>query len=141
MTWTYTSTNITSSGLSWVRLTIGDNTSAAQQLMDEEILALISTYGSQLRAAIAAAKALGAKYARQADKTVGRLSISASQIAKNYYELADQLEEQLGTMTGGAGGMYAGGISEADKDIDRDDLDRPVPAFALGQFDVTPASE
>ena len=115
---------------------IGDNTtSPANELEDEDIDVLLSDHGSKERAAIAAARALGAKYARKSDKTVGRFSISASQISKNYFELAKQLEQQLSRTVGGVA-MYAGGISIADKDTEKADTDRVAPAFERGQFDV-----
>lgn len=131
----YLSTAPGSSDRSWVRLTIGDNSSANVELQDEEIDVLISDQGSKERAAIAAARALGARYARKVDKQVGRLRISTSQAAQAYFNLADKLEGQLAQMAGGAGGMYAGGISIADKEAEEADADRVAPAFARGQFD------
>lgn len=115
---------------------IGDNTTADEQLQDEELDVLISDQGSKERAAIAAARALGARYARRADKTVGRLSISMSQISKQYFDLAKELQKTLGRLTGGASGMYAGGISVADKDTEIADTDRVAPAFTVGQWDA-----
>ena len=119
---------------------VGDNTTTpANELEDEDIDVLLSDHGSKERAAIAAARALGAKYARKADKTVGRFSISASQISKNYYALADQLAKTLDTIVGGLA-LYAGGISIADKDTEKADTDRVVPAFERGQFDAVDVS-
>ena len=136
MTWSYASSAPGSSDLSWVRLMIGDNTTADEQLQNEEIEVLISDQGSKERAAIAAARALGARYARLADKSVGRLSISASQISEHYYKLASELQKTLSRLTGGANGMYAGGITRSDKDSEIADTDRVAPAFASGQFDA-----
>jgi hypothetical protein len=48
MSWTYASSNVGSSALSWVRLRIGDNTSGDQQLQDEEILAMIADSGASV---------------------------------------------------------------------------------------------
>lgn len=133
MTWSYLSSAPGSSDRSWVRLMIGDNTTAAEQFQDEELDVLLSDQGSKERAAIAAARALGAKYTYQADKTVGRLRISASQKAGHFFKLADQLEKDLRSRAGGA---YAGGISIADKALDREDPDAVASAFARGQFDT-----
>ena len=136
MTFSYLSSGPGSSDRSWVRLMVGDNTTTpANELEDEDIDVLLSDHGSKERAAIAAARALGAKYARKSDKTVGRLSISASQISKNYYELAKELERNLSRTVGGTA-LYAGGISQSDKDSEEDDTDRVAPAFTRGQFDV-----
>lgn len=140
MSWSYLSSEPGSSDRSWVRLVIGDNTTADEQLQDEELDVLISDQGSKERAAIAAARALGARYARKADKTVGRLSISMSQISQHYFDLATELGKTLGRLTGGANGMYAGGISESDKDSEIADTDRVAPAFSIGQFDAIDGS-
>lgn len=135
MTWSYLSSEPGSSNRSWVRLKIGDNDSGTPELQDEEIELLISDEGSKERAAIAAARALGARYARRADKKIGRLSINASQIAKSFFDLANELEKGLGRKAGGSDGIYAGGISISDKRTEEADSDRVAPAFAKGQFD------
>ena len=62
MTWSYLSDAPGSSDRSWVRLMIGDNSSGAAQLQDEELDVLLSDQGSKERAAIAAARAVGGKY-------------------------------------------------------------------------------
>ena len=132
----YLSSGPGSSDRSWVRLMVGDNTTTpANELEDEDIDVLLADHGSKERAAIAAARALGAKYARKSDKTVGRLSISASQISRQYFETAKELERNLSRSVGGVA-LYAGGISQADKDTEEADTDRVSPAFARGQFDV-----
>lgn len=137
--WSYLSSAPGSSDRSWVRLMIGDNTTANEELQDEEIDVLLSDQGSKERAAIAAARALGARYARKVDKQVGRLRISASQTAKHFFELADQLAQTLAMKAGGAGGMYAGGISILDKQTEAADTDRVSPAFARDQFSIVNA--
>lgn len=137
MSFSYLSSDPGSSDRSFVRLMLGDNSSSTVELQDEEIDVLLSEHGSAYSASVAGARAIGARYARRADKTVGRLSISASQISKNYYELAKELQKTANRRAGGADGMYAGGISIADKDSEKADTDRVVPAFERGQFDVT----
>ncbi len=96
---------------------------------------MISDQGSKERAAIAAARALGARYARKADKVIGRLKISSGAVAKHYFDLAKELEAGLSRRSGGAEGIYAGGISVADKEMEEADPDRVAPAFTRGQFD------
>lgn len=134
MTWSYLSSEPGSSDRSWVRFNVGDNASGQQEMQDEEIDLLLASEGSKERAAIAAARALGARYARRADKKIGRLSIGASKISENYFRLAAELEKGLGRRAGGADGIYAGGISIADKQSEESDSDRVVPAFARDQF-------
>ena len=135
MTWSYLSSEPGSSDRSWVRLKIGDNSSADQQLQDEEIELLIVDEGSKERAAIAAARALAAKFARRSDKVVGRLRIAMSQVADHYFDLADNLEKGLSRRSGGASGIYAGGISRSDKQSEEADTDRVDPGFERQQFD------
>ncbi len=118
-----------------MRLKISDNSSSNVELQDEEIDMLLSDEGSKERAAISAARAIGANYARKSDKKIGRLAISMGQVAQHYFDLADELEKGLDRRTGGATGIYAGGIRESDKLIDEQDPDRVAPAFAVDQFD------
>lgn len=139
MTWSYLSSEPGSSDRSWVRLKVGDNASDTPELQDEEIDLLLADEGSKERAAVAAARALGARFARRADKKVGRLSINASQIAKQFFTLADELEKGQSRKAGGSDGIYAGGISISDKKSEESDTDRVDPAFARNQFD-NPAS-
>jgi len=65
-----------------------------QLLQDEEIDYLLTETQNILLAASRAAKAVAAKFARQADKAVGDLRISLSQKAQAYKTLAADLEKQ-----------------------------------------------
>lgn len=62
MAWTYDPAKI-EVGLNWVRLRIGDTDTNDQQLSDEEITSLLAV-GDRVSAAVAAARAISAKYAR-----------------------------------------------------------------------------
>jgi len=75
-----------------VRFYIGDTDTNDQLLQDEEINFLLTETSNILLAASHAAKALAAKFSRQADKTVGDLRISLSQKAQTYMALAADLE-------------------------------------------------
>jgi hypothetical protein len=110
-----------------VRFLIGDTVTADQQLTNEEIAWLILNEGSPVRAAIKGAESLSAKYARQVDKTVGNLSLSASQRSKRYAELAKQLTDQY--ITRGTSLPWAGAISRDDKNERQLDGDRTDPFF------------
>lgn len=135
MTYSYLSSEPGSSERSWVRLKLADNTSGNVELQDEEIELLLAAEGSKERAAIAGARAIGARYARKADKKVGRLSISHATVAKHYFDLAAELERNMRNRPGGASGLYAGGIEASDKETEEADTDRVAPAFSRGQFD------
>lgn len=141
MTWSYLSSEPGSSERSWVRLKIGDNSSSLQELQDEEIDLLLADEGSKERAAIAAARALAARYARRVDKTVGRLSISMSQASRAYERLAKGLEQQLNMRVGGADGIYAGGISVSDKYANEQDTDVVQPKNRVDEFDYPGISD
>ena len=131
MTWEYLSTAPGSSAKSYVRLRVGDTTSADQLLQDEEILAVISAETNTLKAAAICAQTIAGKYARKVDKTVGKLRISMSQASARYSEMADDLLRESGRKAG----AWAGGISISDKEDTEADTDRVAPSFYLGQFD------
>ena len=131
MTWTYTSTDPGGTNKDWVRLKIGDTSSGDQLLQDEEITALLTDAGAKRRAAVLACRSIGARFARRADKGVGKLNIAASQAAKAYFDLALTLEREQAVSVA----PYAGGISIADKEIDLSDSDRVDPLFTVGQYD------
>ena len=116
-----------------VRLTIGDTVTTAFLLSNEEIVALLSMYGSVHQAAIAAARGLAAKYSREADKWVGDLKILASQKAKAFLELATALSDAGGSMSA-RGVPSAGGIRISQKETMEDNTDRVRPAFYRNQF-------
>lgn len=113
MTWTYTPE--TGDDISRVRLLIGDTNPDDEQMQDEEIQMLLDTEGGVQVAAQKAAFALAAKYARLTDKWVGDLKILASQRARRYQELYQELKTALAS-----GALYAvptaGGVYVADKD-------------------------
>lgn len=122
--WTY-SGNPGNSDLDELRFLIGDVDASDPQLTDEEVtyLTSVSKDGgagySNYPAAVAACRALAAKYAKKIDKTTGSLSISYSQKYQHYLELAKELETAAITGTssqpfgipilGGGGRTYLGG--------------------------------
>lgn len=131
MTWTYNSSNVASSGRSWIRLRIGDTSSGNQLLQDEEIDALLSGEGNKYYAAALAAESLGASNANKVDKTVGKLRIALAKASEHYFSLAERLRREADMRVA----PFAGGISQDDKDTTEDDSDRVDPAFARGAFD------
>ncbi|MBW2084440.1 MAG: hypothetical protein JRI54_00190 [Deltaproteobacteria bacterium] len=95
MTWSYDSSLSTDKDK--VRFHIGDTDETDQLLQDEEITYLLTETTNVLLAASRAAKAITAKFSRQADKAVGDLRISLSQKAKTYMALATDLEKRAVT--------------------------------------------
>src|SRR5574337_555475 len=96
MTFTYASTDL-STTLAVFRLLIGDTDSSDAQFTDEEIAVFTSRYAGVYFSAAAAAEALAGKYARQASKTVGPLSIQYGERGDQYDALADRLRRQGAT--------------------------------------------
>lgn len=136
MTWTYAN-NPSGSTRDMVRFLIGDTDNTDQQLSDEEISALLSTFGTARSAAEHAARALAAKFTRLVSKSVGDLSIQYQQRAAAYRELAADLKASHAT----AGvTLFAGGISKADRETRDADTDRVKPRFDRGKFDNAGAS-
>lgn len=115
----------------WIRFVIGDTDEDDELLQDEEIDAALSNEGNKYAAAAICADAIAAKFAREADKTVGPLSISASQKGERYLKLADKLRKQTGRRVA----AWAGGISESEKRTAESDTDRVDTSFKRGQFD------
>jgi len=132
MSFSYLSSGPGSSDRSWIRSRIGDTSTSNILLQDEEIDMLLEDYGSKYAAAAAAARSVGAQFARQVTKEVGKLKISMSEASNHYFGLADRLDQESGV---NAGGAWAGGISESDKDVQRADPDWGGASFGVGQFD------
>lgn len=103
MTWSYNSS--LASDKDKVRLLTGDTDTTDQLLQDEEINYLLTETGNVLLAAGRAARAIAAKFARQADKEVGDLRVSLSQKAEAYRKLADDLEKRADDLEKRAGSV------------------------------------
>lgn len=132
--WTY-SGDPSSSDLDAVRFLVGDTDIDAPLMADEEIAYALSADGAVQKAAARIARAIAARFARKADKTVGDLRISYSQRVAHYQELARRLDLQADRSDVG---LYAGGLSVSDKEAVERDADRVRPSFKRGQFDTDP---
>lgn len=136
MTWTYSLANVGSSSLSWIRLRIGDNSSAFPLMQDEEITAVLADVGSdQTRAAARCCRAIAGQFARRVDKTAGKLRMNAGQAMTQYLDMAAQLETEADLRVT----PYAGGISISDKQSQLADGDRVLPQFEIGETDLPPS--
>lgn len=91
--WSYSGLAATSS-LDAVRLLIGDTDENDPLLYDTEINYFISIEGGAKVAAAAAARAIAAKFARLADRSIGALSISYTKKYTQYMELAALILQQ-----------------------------------------------
>lgn len=123
--WTY-SGDPASSDLDAVRFEIGDTDAEDPLLKDKELLYTLNEEGNILNAAARSCEALAKKFAREADKRLGPLSISLSQRSKAYRELAKDLRTRSRLSKGTP---YAGNISKTDQETDALDNDIKQPAF------------
>jgi len=81
---------------------------------------------------------LAAKFSRKADKNVGDLKISFSQLAKQYLEQAKAYEnkddDEINSYYPGST-PYSGGISISEKDSVESDTDRVTPNISKNMHD------
>lgn len=131
MSWSYQ--NPMTNDKDMVRFKIGDTISADQLVMDEEIMAILVDQPDTTLAAAICSEAIGGKFSRMADTTVGKSSISYSQKAKAYMDLASKLRIQYKKSFRAV--PYCGGISVSDKDIDKNNTDLVKPLFERGMMD------
>jgi len=122
------------SALDAVRLMVGDTDQAFYDLTDDEITWAIAQTGGNYQAASLAARTLQAKYARQADKTVGDVSIAASKRAEAFAKLAEDLTNSV-TTDFGAPAPQAEGLG--DQAFYRGQYDHPESAGLGTQSEIS----
>jgi hypothetical protein len=141
MTWTYSSSQL-NLPIYQIRLMIGDIYSCDPQIQDEEISYFLSKRGTNYGAAAECCRSLAARMSRSFDQKAGTASVSYSQMAKAYFQKANNFEV-LATQV--AGQPYFGGTSIFDKFVQTSDPDRPPANFSIGMHDnylpVPPATE
>lgn len=130
MTWTYSSTSITTD-LAKVRLLVGLTDTSDQLMTDEEIQFYIDTEANIYSAAAKCANALASQFARQVDKEMGDLKLLASQKSRMFLKLSDVLTAR-GAMSGVP---TSGGISIAERDALSSGADKIGPAVLRGIHD------
>lgn len=147
MSWSYSATDLnttTSSGrINTVRLLVGDTDTTDQLVQNEEITFALSQTGDNVYyAAVWICRAIAAKFSRMVTTTLdGALSANYSDKAKQYNQLAVQVEAQGKKTSGKALGISAGGISVAAMDLANATTDRVPPAFGVTQFDNVEAGD
>lgn len=122
-----------------VRLLVGDTDNADYVLQDTDIAFFLTSAGQDVWwAASLAAGAIAAKYARMVTNSqsdahgVHTLTRQYSDRYEHYIELAEKLMAQRNSNAQqalSATGVYAGGISQSDKESRAADSDRPTSAF------------
>lgn len=114
-----------------VRFLVQDVVDGAWLLSDEEYTWLLTQYGSIEQAALQALYTLSRRYSLLADKAVGDLSISYSQLSANFAARAKEVLDLAGGAVGSVAVAtpYAGGLSISEKEADREDTDLVQPYF------------
>ena len=130
MTWTYDG-DPSANERDEVRWLVGDTDTTDQLVTDEEIAYALAKCATPTLAAAAVCDAISAKFSREADRRVGDVSLSASQKAKAYKTLADDLRSDAGVLAL----PTFGGISIAAKETIDEDTDSVQPSFRIGQDD------
>ena len=145
MSWSYdpnTLNTTTDSGrVNTVRLLVGDTDTTDQLVQNEEVLFALTQTGNNIYyAAVWVCRTISAKFARMVTTTLdGALSANYSDKAKQYNQLAVQIEAQGKKTSGKALGVSAGGISVSAMGVANSNPDRVKPAFSVNQFDNTEA--
>ena len=122
------------SSLDEVRFLIQDTDRDDFEISDDEIAYLIAKWGDAQAAAIASANILVARFAALEDKSVGDLSISFSQRADHYRDLAQHLSSSAGGSSTRPKPILMGRTT-SQKDAAIDDTDRIGTSFERGQDD------
>lgn len=147
MSWSYDVSDLnttTSSGrLNSVRLLVGDTDTSDQLVQNEEIVFALSQANDNVYYAAGwTCRVIAAKFSRMVDTQLdGALQASYSDRAKQYQQLASQVEAQGKKTSGKSLGAFGGGISVSDVSVVNSDTDRIKPAFSIGQFDNVEAGE
>ncbi|KKK55652.1 hypothetical protein LCGC14_3072400 [marine sediment metagenome] len=118
------------SDLEAVRFEIGDTDSTDQLMQDAEIEYTIDEEETIFGAAARCCETLSRKFAREADRQLGTLSVALSDKSTAFKELAEIIRAK----EVGSGKVYTGGISKAEKDVDIADTDLVQPTFVKGSM-------
>jgi hypothetical protein len=144
MAWSYDPTDLdttTASGrLNTVRLLVGDTETLDQQVQNEEITFALAENGNNIYPSAAwVSRAIASKYSRRVTTQLdGALSANYSDLAKQYMQLADQLEYQ-GKTNGAAVGVLAGGITKSGIEAVRANTNRIEGSFRRDRFRNPPS--
>lgn len=143
MTWTFS--DLVVSTRDRLRFLVGDTDVNDQQLQDQALDFLLAEEGTIYAAAAAAARSIGALYARRVDFSNSTLSLAASQRVAHYSALALSFERRAraGSSGGGIGSPIVGGVSIAALNTFREDTDavqnRARHDLHDGNYATTPA--
>jgi len=121
-----------------IRVLLGDTVETGHKAEDETILWAIEVEENVFEAAALVADILSAKYSSTAQsRTIGELSLQASNLARQFGELASSLRTQRSRR----GVPIAFGWSKADKEVAQEDEDREPIISRKGGMDYPGTDE
>lgn len=138
VTWTYDVALATPKDQ--IRWLCADNEATDPLVQDEEIAFVLTTQPNTYRAAAAVARQIARQFSRQATIDIAtEVRINLSDRAKQYFEMAKDMEHQANVGAGGGGGLgvFVGGISTAQKQAAESAGDRVRPAFSRELHNTT----
>jgi hypothetical protein len=120
--------------LDTVRLLLGDDDATAYLWSDSQINAMLALHPSPYKAAYYLAITKSAYYARKTNRTIDGLTVSYSDMAGKFRDLADALKAlfEENSLTGAA--LYVGGLDPAEKQTDSLNTGLSQPRFVTDQF-------
>jgi hypothetical protein len=130
MSWSY-SGNPSTSDKDAVRYLSGDTDTTDQLATDEEILWVLTQYPDVYTAAAIVCESIAAKLGTQVDKSIGSLSVSASQRAAAFRKQATTLRLN----SNASAEVFVGGLSISAKQTLNEDTDAVQPSFRFNQDD------
>lgn len=129
MSWTYDASLLSTSALMQVRFFVQDTDANDTLVQDEEINFILSqTNNDVYKAAYNVCNAIALKLGRELD-IKGEVSFSSKEKYEHYKTLAKELKDLSATQGSGMLNLFAGGISQSEKDAYRDDTDLVQPFF------------
>jgi len=146
MAWSYDSYNLSNADitgrLNSVRLLVGDINANDQQVQDEEIVFALAESNNNIYAASSwVARTIASQYSRRVNTTLdGALSADYSDLAEQYYKLAEDLEYR-GKTNGAILGVAAGGLTISDIQAVRANTNRVEGSFRRDRFRNPPGYE
>ena len=124
-----------------VRFLLDDTNSTAAEFQDAKVAWMLAQKPNVYRAAAQGARRRATQATEGvASKTVGGLTLTYSERATKWLDIAESLEAQANKGAGGAIAPYSGGISKIDKELVASDDDFDKPDFYRDMW-TNPGSE
>lgn len=137
MTFSYDPSTLAADTVDQVRLTIGDTVDTGHMLEDEEIQFFLDSNSENIYLASSRiCTSLAARYSRLVDKNVGDLRIRSSEKSKQFAAQAITLFNIYQRQRSAY--IYAGGVTNSDKALDRANTDINQPSFTKDMMETGP---